>query len=55
MKKQMKKLVLAKETIRGLETGHLIEVAGGSSTTYVPTYGSCGARFCDWEPDQPSC
>jgi hypothetical protein len=55
MKKQMKKLVLSKETVRSLVAGDLMDVAGGSFTINSPTYGSCGARFCLDEPIGPSC
>jgi hypothetical protein len=55
MKKQVKKLVLAKETLRRLMAGDLIDVAGGSITINSPTYASCGERFCLDEPIGPSC
>ncbi len=54
MKKQMKKLVLSKETVRRLVAVDLVKVAGGY-TADSPTYGSCGARFCVDEPLEPSC
>ena len=55
MKKPVKKLVLAKETVRSLETFDLMKAAGGSITINSPTYNSCGERFCLDEPIGPSC
>jgi len=48
MKKQIKKLVLAKETVRSLATFDLRDVAGGASIS--GTCNSCGVRFCQREP-----
>jgi hypothetical protein len=39
MKKQMKKLALAKETVKYLETENLVEAAGGNTPTW-------DARMC---------
>ena len=55
MKKKVKKLVLAKETVRNLAAVDLPGVAGGTHTINGNTYGSCGARFCDWQPEDASC
>jgi hypothetical protein len=51
MKKQVMKLVLAKETMGKLESGQLAEAAGGY-TGY-----SCGGypRICEDVPDSFSC
>jgi hypothetical protein len=48
MKKQVKKLVLAKETVRSLATFDLRDVAGGYTAS--ATCDSCGVRFCQREP-----
>lgn len=42
MKKTVKKLVLAKETVKNLSTQSLVEAAGGS---YWTSY-SCVAKLC---------
>ena len=55
MKKQVKKLVLSKETVRRLVAVDLMDVAGGTISTESPTYTSCGVRFCVDEPIGPSC
>ena len=44
MKKQAKKLVLAKETVRGLTRGQLGQVAGGTYFWSCPEY-SCQDEF----------
>jgi hypothetical protein len=52
MKKQVKKRVLAKETLRKLELTALERVAGGSVGSDCqsdPVYNSCG-RYCQREP-----
>jgi hypothetical protein len=54
MKKQAKKLKLAKETVRRLMAGDLMDVAGGY-TRNSPTYGSCGAWICEEQPIETSC
>ena len=48
MKKKAKKLVLAKETVRNLETGQLEGVAGGISANTDCTYTNCcsGINTC---------
>lgn len=50
MKKKTKKLVLAKETVRGLQDGALSQVAGATACS-EPFY-SC-VRFCLDEPPGP--
>jgi hypothetical protein len=45
MKKQMKKLALSKETVRMLETGDLVQIAGGLSFDR-PTCNNLSA--CNW-------
>lgn len=51
MKKKTKKLVLSKETLRGLETITLKEVAGGLTASVCVCYNTytCGDEFnpCD--------
>ena len=47
MKKQVKKLVLSKETVRSLATFDLREVAGGITSRTCP---SCGAQYCQPQP-----
>ncbi len=58
MKKQMKKLVLSRETLRDLDEGKMKKVAGGSDGTAIQCVGShclnascnscntCGTRLC---------
>ncbi|HEX3554871.1 MAG TPA: class I lanthipeptide [Thermoanaerobaculia bacterium] len=46
MKKQVKKLVLAKETVRNLEKGELGRVAGGASVYCTDTYCPSGVPTC---------
>jgi hypothetical protein len=54
MKKQMKKLVLAKETVRGLENTVMGQVVGGDSTNLCyPTFYNSQCRFCVDEPIGP--
>jgi hypothetical protein len=51
MKKQAKKLVLSKETVRGLERLTLNKVAGGTTLTLPDTY----YKYCkagELPPDQ---
>jgi hypothetical protein len=48
MKKQAKKLVLSKETLRSLAAQDLMNIAGGTSAS--ATCASCGAKFCVDEP-----
>jgi hypothetical protein len=55
MKKNTKKLVLAKETLRRLMAGDLMDVAGGTDSANAPTIGSCGAKYCVDEPIGASC
>lgn len=55
MKKKMKKLVLAKETLTRLVEADLMDVAGGTISANTPTITSCGARFCDDEGIGASC
>jgi hypothetical protein len=55
MKKQVKKLVLSKETVRRLMAADLMGVAGGTDSANTPTIGSCGAKFCLDEPIGPVC
>jgi hypothetical protein len=55
MKKQVKKLMLSKETLRSLVASDLINVAGGSDSANTPTITSCGAKFCVDEPIGASC
>ena len=51
MKKQVKKLVLAKETVRSLENEAVRQVAGGDSTNLCyPTFYNSYCRFCVDEP-----
>lgn len=50
MKKTLKKLELAKETLRSLEKAELVNVGGGCATQ---TCGSCGARYCLEMPLEP--
>lgn len=49
MKKQVKKLVLSKETLKRLAT-HDLKVIVGGSVSASATCDSCGARFCVDEP-----
>jgi len=52
MKKQVKKLVLSKETMRRLVTFDLMDVAGGTSIGNM-SYSCPGvAKFC---VDEPGC
>jgi hypothetical protein len=51
MKKQTKKLVLAKETVRSLQDGALGKVAGGESVSTCDFF-SC-IRYCLDEPIGP--
>jgi len=53
-KKTVKKLELAKETLKSLGTVDLRDAAGGSFTGGA-SYGSCGRMFCEWQPDEASC
>jgi hypothetical protein len=59
MKKQVKKLVLSKETLRNLEKGELERVAGEASAACTDTnccsgvatcatcnHNTCGSRLC---------
>lgn len=47
MKKQVKKLVLARETVRNLQDAALGRVAGGSLYPQCPTYyNSCDYYIC---------
>jgi hypothetical protein len=50
MKKQMKKLVLSRETVRNLEKAELAQIAGGWTT-------SCASVevICKHAPSQDSC
>jgi len=54
MKKQVKKMVLSKETLRRLMNSDLVDVVGGTSSD-SPTYASCGERFCLDQPIGPPC
>jgi len=56
MKKQVKKLVLAKETVRNLEKAELVRVAGGASA-YACTDSVCcsGVNTCQGYSCYPSC
>jgi pentose-5-phosphate-3-epimerase len=42
MKKSLKKLTLAKETLRSLDESKMIEVAGGVKSKNYSDCGSCG-------------
>lgn len=55
MKKQIKKLKLAKDTVRDLSAGHLREVAGGTMGTpsCYTYYGENSCRICVDEPIGP--
>jgi hypothetical protein len=55
MKKQVKKLVLAKETVRNLERLTLSKVAGGATVTdcNACTYDNSCLRYCLDEPIGP--
>jgi len=48
MKKQVKKLMLAKETLRSLEKSELVGMAGGLSANTDCTYTNCcsGVASC---------
>ncbi|HXU32455.1 MAG TPA: hypothetical protein VN851_17955 [Thermoanaerobaculia bacterium] len=59
MKKRTQKLILAKETVRGLESGDLREIHGGTINNTVcegcysggvptcyPSYNTCATRLC---------
>jgi hypothetical protein len=52
MKKQPKKLVLAKETVRSLENAAMRQIVGGDSTVTAcyPTFYNSFCRFCVDEP-----
>jgi hypothetical protein len=51
MKKQMKKLVLAKETVRSLENDVMGKAVGGDSTNLCyPTFYNSYCRYCVDEP-----
>ena len=52
MKKQVKKLVLSKETLRSLEVVTLNEVVGGSALPMFACGGGTGGscNICDPEP-----
>jgi hypothetical protein len=50
MKKSVKKLVLAKETVISMEASHLDKAAGGISDENVCTYYNSCLRFCLPEP-----
>jgi hypothetical protein len=53
-KKAVKKLVLAKETLRSLEPAVMTQVAGGDSTNLCyPTMYNSQCRFCLDEPIGP--
>jgi hypothetical protein len=56
MKKQVKKLVLAKETVRSLENAAMRQIAGGEAsgvTVCYPTFYNSFCRFCVDEPLGP--
>ena len=54
MKKQMKKLVLAKETVRSLENAVMRQAVGGDSTNLCyPTMYNSYCRYCLDEPIGP--
>jgi hypothetical protein len=51
MKKQVKKLVLSKETVRSLENDVMGKVVGGDSTNLCyPTFYNSYCRYCVDEP-----
>ncbi len=57
MKKQVKKLKLAKETLRNLELAALGRAVGGSVESDCQTdaaYNSC-ARYCQLDPATRTC
>jgi uridylate kinase len=49
MKKQVKKMMLSKETLKRLESHDLAVIVGGTVSA-SQTCDSCGARFCVDEP-----
>jgi len=59
MKKTVKKLTLAKETVRSLSAFDLLEAAGG--TTWQATCAGCGTnggdscRYCLPQPETRTC
>jgi mannose/fructose/N-acetylgalactosamine-specific phosphotransferase system component IID len=53
MKKQAKKLKLAKETVRGLQVGAMGQVAGASDYTNITCMFFSCIRFCLDEPIGP--
>jgi hypothetical protein len=53
MKKTMKRLALAKETMRSLETSLLPEVGGATANVCYPTFYNSACRFCLDEPLGP--
>lgn len=46
MKKKSKKLVLAKETVRDLETAELRQAEGGATSLHYPCQTSSGPLQC---------
>lgn len=53
MKKTTKRLALAKETMRSLETSVLSEVGGATANLCYPTFYNSACRFCVDEPIGP--